>query len=67
MNTVSHSLVLRLIHGSGCVHRDISVGNVYLYEGRGLLGDLEHAKNTADHSERWHEVRMVRGCFCGDI
>jgi hypothetical protein len=26
------------------VHRDISDGNVYLYEGRGLIGDLEYAK-----------------------
>jgi len=50
--------VLQLIHGSGWVHRDISIGNVYLYEGHGLLGDLEHAKNTADHSDHWHEAKM---------
>ncbi|KAL5479077.1 hypothetical protein ACEPAI_2365 [Sanghuangporus weigelae] len=36
--------VLRWIHGSGWVHRDISPGNLYLFEGRGLIGDLEYAK-----------------------
>ena len=40
------------------MHRDISIGNLYLYEGRGLLGDLEFAKNVADHSQP--EVRIVR-------
>ena len=50
--------MFRLLHGSGWVHRDISIGNVYLYEGRGLLGDFEFAKNVADHSQP--EVRTVR-------
>ncbi|KAL5496147.1 hypothetical protein ACEPAH_3069 [Sanghuangporus vaninii] len=36
--------VLRWIHGCGWVHRDISPGNLYLYEGRDLVGDLEYAK-----------------------
>ncbi|KAL5520224.1 hypothetical protein ACEPAG_9437 [Sanghuangporus baumii] len=36
--------VLKWIHGCGWVHRDISPGNLYLYEGRGLVGDLEYAK-----------------------
>ena len=49
--------VLRLIHGSGWVHRDVSVGNIYLYEGRGLLGDLEFAKAMWDKGG--HEVRTV--------
>jgi hypothetical protein len=53
--------VFRLFHGSGWVHRDISVGNVYLYKGRGVLGDLEFAKNTADRSQ--HELRTVRGIY----
>lgn len=43
------------------MHRDISAGNVYLYEGRGVLGDLEFAKNTADNSQ--HEDRTVRGMY----
>ncbi|OCB90762.1 hypothetical protein A7U60_g2006 [Sanghuangporus baumii] len=34
---------LKFIHGAGWVHRDLSVGNLYLYEGRGLIGDLEYA------------------------
>jgi hypothetical protein len=37
--------VFRLFHGSGWV-QDISAGNVYLCEGRGVLGDLEFAKNS---------------------
>ncbi|KAF8261636.1 hypothetical protein EI94DRAFT_1809947 [Lactarius quietus] len=48
--------VLRFLHGSGWVHRDVSTGNVYLYKGRGLLGDFEYAKTTADHSQP--EVRI---------
>ena len=40
--------VFRLLHGSGWIHRDISVGNLYFYEGRGVLGDLEFAKRTID-------------------
>jgi serine/threonine protein kinase len=55
--------VFRLLHGSGWVHRDISTGNMYLYEGRGLLGDFEFAKNMADHSQP--EVRTVRECLLG--
>ena len=47
------------------MHRDISIGNVYLYEGRGLLGDLEFAKNVADHSQP--EVRMVRERLLGIV
>jgi serine/threonine protein kinase len=50
--------VFRLFHGSGWVHRDISAANVYLHEGRGVLGDLEFAKNTVDQSQ--HELRTVR-------
>ncbi|KAL5479060.1 hypothetical protein ACEPAI_2348 [Sanghuangporus weigelae] len=37
-------VALKFIHGAGWVHRDLSVGNLYLYEGRGLIGDLEYAK-----------------------
>ncbi|KAL5525405.1 hypothetical protein ACEPAF_9275 [Sanghuangporus sanghuang] len=36
--------VLKWIHGCGWVHRDISPGNLYLYDGRGILGDFEYAK-----------------------
>lgn len=53
--------MFHLFHGSGWVHRDISAANVYLYEGRGILGDLEFAKNTADNSQ--HELRAVRGMY----
>ncbi|KAL5520223.1 hypothetical protein ACEPAG_9436 [Sanghuangporus baumii] len=40
------SAVLKWIHGCGWVHRDISVGNLYYYNGRGLIGDLEYAKHS---------------------
>ncbi|KAI5114951.1 hypothetical protein M0805_002402, partial [Coniferiporia weirii] len=46
---------LRYIHKAGWVHRDISCGNVYLYKGRGLLGDLEYAKRIGTDGK--HEVR----------
>ncbi|KAL5520272.1 hypothetical protein ACEPAG_9485 [Sanghuangporus baumii] len=35
---------LKYLHGSDWVHRDLSVGNLYLYHGRGLIGDLEYAR-----------------------
>ncbi|KAL5496151.1 hypothetical protein ACEPAH_3068 [Sanghuangporus vaninii] len=40
------SAVLKWIHGCGWVHRDISVGNLYYFNGRGLIGDLEYAKRS---------------------
>jgi hypothetical protein len=44
----------------------MSASNVYLYEGRGLLGDLEYSKSTGDHSH--HDVRTVGGmCLLGNI
>ncbi|KAL5479076.1 hypothetical protein ACEPAI_2364 [Sanghuangporus weigelae] len=46
---------LKWIHGSGWLHRDISIGNLYLYEGRGLIGDLEYCKRK--DSDVAHEVR----------
>ena len=45
---------------------NISVGNVYLIEGRGMLSDLEYAKRKNDTSQ--HDVRTVRGSdFLGII
>lgn len=51
--------MFRLCYGSGWVHRDISTisaGDVYLYEGCGVLGDLEFAKRTDDGSYLLHFV-----------
>ena len=39
------------------VHRDISTGNCYLYDGRGILGDFEFAKVMKTDKE--HEVPRV--------
>ncbi|KAL5496161.1 hypothetical protein ACEPAH_3078 [Sanghuangporus vaninii] len=47
-------VALKFIHGAGWVHRDLSVGNLYLYEGRGLIGDLEYAKQKNYDAE--HEL-----------
>ena len=52
--------VLEWIHGCGWVHRDISVGNLYFLDGRGLVGDLEYAKRRNYGVKR--ERRVVR-CF----
>ncbi|KAL5476495.1 hypothetical protein ACEPAI_3352 [Sanghuangporus weigelae] len=46
---------LKYIHKSGYVHRDISAGNVFYYEGRGLIGDLEYAKEVA--TDGTHQMR----------
>ncbi|KAL5525380.1 hypothetical protein ACEPAF_9250 [Sanghuangporus sanghuang] len=46
--------VLKWIHGAGWVHRDLSVGNLYFYDGRGLIGDFEYAKcknSDVEHEE----------------
>lgn len=39
------------------MHRDISVGNLYLYNGRGIIGDLEYSNRKG--SSAVHEVRSV--------
>ena len=33
------------------MHRDLSIGNLYLYQGRGLIGDFEYAKRRDSHVE----------------
>ncbi|KAL5512617.1 hypothetical protein ACEPAG_3270 [Sanghuangporus baumii] len=49
------AIALKFIHGSGWIHRDISAGNVYYFDGRGLIGDLEYAKKiTIDET---HQMR----------
>src|ERR1700722_14511554 len=49
--------VLQVCHKYSRVHRDISAGNVYLFKGRGLLGDLEYMKVMGQEKE--NEVRTV--------
>lgn len=51
------SPALKWIHRCGWVHRDLSAGNLYLYEGRGLIGDLEYAK--CKNSDTEYELRTV--------
>ena len=54
---------LRCIHKAGWVHRDLSIGNVYLYkdpvtqEKKGMIGDFEYARKARDGGK--HDVRIV--------
>ena len=50
-------LVLRILKKYGWVHRDISAGNVYHYDGKGVLGDLEYTKLLVTGGT--HEVKTV--------
>ena len=53
MLVLNNFVALRIIHKAGWVHRDLSLGNLYLYidpvsgEKRGLIGDFEFAKKVA--------------------
>ena len=48
----NYFVALHIIHKAGWVHRDLSLGNLYLYidpvsgEKRGLIGDFEFAKKV---------------------
>ena len=52
MLVLNNFVALRIIHKAGWVHRDLSLGNLYLYidpvsgEKRGLIGDFEFAKKV---------------------
>lgn len=64
-NSISHSefliSVFWFIHGSGWIHWDVSLTNVYIYKGCALLGDLKYAKRTDDQLH--HEVWIVSEAF----
>ena len=48
----NRNIVLRIIHKTGWVHRDLSPANLYLFTDpvinlkRGIIGDLEYAKKA---------------------
>ena len=44
------------------MHRDLSVGNLYLYKGRGLIGDFEYAKLRNSDIEN-EESTVNLSCF----
>jgi serine/threonine protein kinase len=52
-------IALGIMHSLGYVHRDVSAGNVLMFNDAGLLADLESAKKTSDLTV--YEVRTV--CF----
>ena len=60
---LSHIIALQVIHKAGWVHRDLSIGNLYLYIDpvsgmkRGLIGDFEFAKKVGSGGR--HEKRIV--------
>jgi len=51
------TLALEIIHRLKCVHRDVSTGNILLYQGMGRLSDLEFLKELS--SLQSHEVKTV--------
>jgi serine/threonine protein kinase len=61
-NSTQFILVLNIFHRAGWVHRDISPGNVFLFQELVFkLGDLEFAKKIGKDGE--HDVRTVRITF----
>jgi tRNA A-37 threonylcarbamoyl transferase component Bud32 len=54
-----HNPVIFLLAEAGWVHRDLSPSNVYEYEGRLIIGDLEYAKCRDRDDGRDHDVRIV--------
>ncbi|KAL5525363.1 hypothetical protein ACEPAF_9233 [Sanghuangporus sanghuang] len=68
---LSHSFIalrdaaecLKYLHGADWVHRDLSAENLYYYQGRGLIGDLEYARckssRTAAHRMRTVNVKFM--------
>ena len=52
------------MHDYNWVHRDINVENIFVYKGRGLLGDLEYAKRVDDDSDHlFRTVRIMLSCL----
>ena len=63
MSILNYFSALQVIHKVGWVHRDLSIGNLYLYIDpvsgvkRGLIGDFEFAKKVGNGGR--HEKRIV--------
>ena len=63
MSILNYFVALQVIHKAGWVHRDLSMGNLYLYIDpvsdvkRGLIGDFEFAKKVGSGGR--HEKRIV--------
>ena len=53
---------------AGTIHRDISVGNILLYEGKGLIADLEYVKKEGIlESNAQKDPKTVRHWTCFDL
>ena len=48
----------------GYVHRDISDGNIYQYDGKGIVGDLEYMKRLSEDGSS--DMRTV-SLMCYDV
>ncbi|GJE97361.1 hypothetical protein PsYK624_135770 [Phanerochaete sordida] len=55
------SLALYALHTVGWVHRDVSSGNIIIYDDRAILGDVEYAKQEEDTTR--HDVRTGTAFF----
>ena len=59
----NYFVALHIIHKAGWVHRDLSLGNLYLYidlvsgEKRGLIGDFEFAKKVGSGGR--YDIKIV--------
>ena len=63
VSILNYFVALQVIHKAGWVHRDLSIGNLYLYidpvsgAKRGLIGDFEFAKKVGSGGR--HDKRIV--------
>ncbi|CCM03683.1 uncharacterized protein FIBRA_05827 [Fibroporia radiculosa] len=56
------ALVLKFLHAAGWVHRDLSTGNILIFDGKVKLADFEYAKQLDDHSDP-HDIRAGTADF----
>ncbi|GJE94444.1 hypothetical protein PsYK624_106140 [Phanerochaete sordida] len=65
-NVSQAAAVLALVHSAGWVHRDISSGNILIYEGKVKIADFEYAKKfgfDAPADTQTHDLKTGTGSF----
>ena len=74
ISVLTYSIALQVIHRAGWVHRDLSVGNLYLYvdpvsgEKRGLIGDFEYAQKVGGRGRQDRRiVTLFSLCYISGI
>ncbi|CCM06714.1 uncharacterized protein FIBRA_09004 [Fibroporia radiculosa] len=56
------ALVLQFLHEAGWVHRDLSTGNILIFNGKVKLADFEYAKRLDEQADA-HEIRTGTADF----